>query len=79
MSDKQVGRTIRVKATDPAEGQAIPHQPHDQAEMSDVPEAVHGSKEELLARFRAREERDRAGESPGVATDETPAPDGEAD
>ena len=65
MSDKKVGRSPQPQDPEHAAGREIPHGTSDQADLSDVPEAIHGDKTELLARFREREERDRSREAGG--------------
>jgi hypothetical protein len=60
MSDKKVGRSPQIQDPERAAGSEVGHPPHDQAELAEVPEAMHGDKAALLARFREREEKQRS-------------------
>jgi len=60
MSDKKVGRSPQPQDAERSAGHDIPQGAPDQADLADVPEANHGDKTELLARFREREERERS-------------------
>ena len=61
MSDKQVGRSPQPQDPERAAGKEVVHTHPDQAALPTVPEARHGDKSALLARFREREEKERSG------------------
>lgn len=72
MSDKKVGRSPQPQDSERAAGSEIHHLTHDQAELPDVPEAVHGDKSELINRFKEREARQREQEQQPAGHEKDP-------